>query len=224
MKRNIKSLLKSLGYKVEKPNAEVVKKYHGFDEDRLCIINTGILEGVNVDVYAKKQYNDYVMLTALQLMKSGVDLDMYAKEKLTSEQFKAILRAFNKGIDITTEYLDIKYSKLDYKELASYLIYKAQGVDLIEYVEKGCDRIQLNYYYKIIKNNLDLKELLDVKYNRYILKIYTTYFKKFNVKPTTFLENYNKISKSDINKLIKMLKKDKDKKAIDEVINNAINS
>ena len=122
-------------------------------------IREGLLDGVNVEVYAKPDFDAVQMFAIRMGLKEGQPVSVYCNPKFNGNQMLAILNGLERGVDTTlysnpkicqekmriilygpTEDKDVSYIlMIDLQKLFYALFYKALklGYDLAPYIKVG---------------------------------------------------------------------------------------
>ena len=118
-----------------------IKKYEaeGFDKDQLLAIESGLISGVDVSIYAKHEFNAEQMSEILFGLRDGIDVSSYAKPEIHEDDMDKIL----------DKLIEEKYGK---RKLESWEIER----EIKKYEAEGFDKDQLFQISVGLSKNLDV--------------------------------------------------------------------
>ncbi len=154
------------------------------DPDQLSEIEAGEKAGLDVSLYAHKEYLAIQMREIRKGLKAGLDVSVYAKPDYDWFQMKEIRKGLQKNLDIKKfsspnitydrmrqirkglqEGLDLsRYAKLDAAVLRQLRKASASKINIIEYVKKGYIAEQLEEIRVAMKKGLDIEPYLSNEY------------------------------------------------------------
>lgn len=109
----------------------ILSKYEGFNRAQLEQIELGLLHGVNVNSYDKKEFDADQMKVIRIGLEDGVDVSIYAKTSLNWRQMIVIDSGLKDGLDVSL------YAKPEFDELQMLEIYYGlkDGLDVSSYAK-----------------------------------------------------------------------------------------
>lgn len=117
-------------------------------------IRLGMMQGFPVQVYASTAYDWFQMEEILHGMKSGVNYRLYAYPKVSYDRMRQIRKGLEKGIDLSP------YLQLDADILRELRKALQARVNIVEFIKQGYDAEQLKQIRKALLKGVDLKPYL----------------------------------------------------------------
>ncbi len=121
-------------------------------------IRLGLAEGLPVEVYAKAEYDWFQMEEIRYGLKSGVDISLYAASEIPYEKMRQLRKALEEGINLYS-YIHLKANVLRQLRKA-----RKSGVNLLKYINQGYDAEQLNEIRCALEQGVDLEPHIEVGY------------------------------------------------------------
>ena len=159
-------------------------KYQQFDMDQRMEIEEGLADGLDVNIYAKKEFMAIHMHQIRLGLKDGLDVTVYADPKYDWFQMEEIRLGLKSGIDYTKyalptlEYTKMRQIRLGLEQgidLSGFTRLNAgilgelrqamyDRVDITEYINEGYNVEQLEQIRYALVNQLDIREFLSKEF------------------------------------------------------------
>lgn len=117
-------------------------------------IRLGMLDKLPVELYAKQDYDWFQMEEIRKGLKAGLDVSKYAFPKISYDKMRQIRKGLSEGIDLS------KYTKLKAGVLRQLRKAHEDHVNIIEYIKEGYETEQLEEIRKALKKGLNIKPYL----------------------------------------------------------------
>lgn len=117
-------------------------------------IRMGMMEGMPVEVYANTDFDWFQMEEIRKGLASGLNTGIYAKPEIPYDKMRQVRKGLLKGIDLTP-YLYLDAGVL--KELRKALVSK---INVVEYINQGYDKEQLEEIRHAMEKKLDIQKYL----------------------------------------------------------------
>ena len=117
-------------------------------------IRQGLEEGLDVSVYARTDYDWFQMEEIREGMKTGVDIERYASPDISYDRMRQIRKGLKQGIDLS------RFAKLDAKILKQLRKAYVTHVNIVEYVQKGYSAEQLEPIRLALERGIAIPEYL----------------------------------------------------------------
>ena len=121
-------------------------------------IRLGLMEHLPVEVYAKMEYDWFQMEEIRKGLKAGVDTSVYALPKIPYEKMRQIRKGLEEGINLSG-YLKLKAGII--REIREA---KRDGVNIIKYINEGYDAEQLAEIRGALKKGINMDSYLCKEY------------------------------------------------------------
>lgn len=117
-------------------------------------IRLGLEEGLDVSVYARPEYDWFQMEEIRKGLSSGLDVSVYAKPDITYDRMRQVRKGLSEGIDLA------KFVKLDARILRQLRKAYVSKVNIIDFVVKGYEAEQLDEIRIALEKGLDIEPYL----------------------------------------------------------------
>ena len=87
-----------------------------FNEYQLEVIYDGIVNDINIDVYAKSYYDSDQMIEIKKGLERNLDISKYSNKELSWLQMAKIRKGLEEGIDVT-KYNDPQYNYMEMEDI-----------------------------------------------------------------------------------------------------------
>lgn len=121
-------------------------------------IRQGLEEGLDVSVYAKLEYDWFQMEEIRKGLKKGIDIDRYASPDIPYDKMRQIRKGLHQGIDLS------RFVKMDAKVLRELRKAFVSKVNIVEYVQKGYIAEQLEEIRIALEKGLDISPYLEKEF------------------------------------------------------------
>lgn len=121
-------------------------------------IHLGMTEGLDVSEYARPEYDWFQMEEIRKGMNEGIDYKKYAMPSLDYQKMRQIRKGLQQGIDLS------KFSKLDAGVLRQLRKAKLGKVEIIDYIKEGYNVEQLEEIRLALEKKLDIKPYLSKEF------------------------------------------------------------
>lgn len=119
-------------------------------------IRIGLEEKLPVDCYAKKDYDWFQMEEIRKGLKSGVAINKYSSPDISFNVMRQIREGLEQGIDLS------KYKMLKAGVLKQLRLAAIQGINIMEYIQKGYEEEQLEQIRIALEKKIDIDPYLSV--------------------------------------------------------------
>lgn len=117
-------------------------------------IRLGMLDKLPVELYAKQDYDWFQMEEIRKGLKAGLDVSIYAFPDLPYDKMRQVRKGLSEGIDLS------KYTKLEAGVLRQLRKACGEHVNIIEYIKEGYETEQLEEIRRALKEGLPIKAYL----------------------------------------------------------------
>ncbi len=117
-------------------------------------IRLGLEEGLDVSVYARPEFDWFQMEEIREGLRAGVQVAKYAKPEISYDRMRQVRKGLTVGIDLS------KYVPLDAKILRQLRKAFVSNVNIIEFVKKGYIAEQLDEIRVALEKGLDIEPYL----------------------------------------------------------------
>ncbi len=121
-------------------------------------IRLGLTEGLPVELYAQIVFDWFQMEEIRKGLKAGVDVKIYAKPEISYEKMREVRKGLEKGINLS------KYLRLSAGVLKQFRKAQVAEVNLLKYINEGYDAEQLAEIRIGLEKGLDLDPYLSKEY------------------------------------------------------------
>jgi len=121
-------------------------------------IRLGLAEGLPAELYAKTEY-DWFQMEEIRLgLKAGVDISVYAASEIPYEKMRQLRKGLENGMDLSD------YIHLNARIIRQIRKAKTAGIDLSKYIGQGYDAEQLNEIRDALEKGIDLEKYISVSF------------------------------------------------------------
>lgn len=121
-------------------------------------IRKGLKHGIDASVYAKTAYDWFQMKEIRKGLQQGLDISQYSSPSISYDRMKQIRKGLKMGLNLT------KFAKLDASVLRQLRKGYESKVNIVDYVKKGYRAEQLEEIRIALEKGLNIDPYLDIGY------------------------------------------------------------
>lgn len=133
-------------------------KQKGFMDIQLHQIQLGLSEGLQVEVYAKPEFDWFQMEEIRKGLKANLDVSLYAKPEIPYEKMRQIRKGLQDGINL------IPFVNWNAGIMKEFRLARLKDIDLSVYIKQGYDALQLGEIRKALEKGITLEPYIDKDY------------------------------------------------------------
>lgn len=121
-------------------------------------IRIGLKNDIDVSVYARTDYDWFQMKELRKGLERGIDVSQYSSPEISYDRMRQLRKGLEKGMNL------VKFAKLDASILRQLRKANESKVNIVEYVKQGYRAEQLEEIRIALEKKLDIDPYLDIGY------------------------------------------------------------